>query len=116
MGQFFTKNKKLKHKVYNFIKNKPNLILEPSVGRGDLVKYINKYNSSIKFDCYEIDNNINFIIDKKGIKICDFLKEEINLKYKTIIGNPPYIKVKGGKNIYIKFVSKCFNLLGKMEN
>ena len=40
LGQYFTKNKILQKKVYELILNNPKLILEPSVGRGDLVKFI----------------------------------------------------------------------------
>ena len=36
--------------------------------------------------------------------------QKINKLYKTIIGNPPYIKTKK-RNIYIDFIEKCFNLL-----
>ena len=49
-GQYFTKNLKLKQKLYSFILNKPNLILEPSVGRGDLVEYIISQNKDVNFD------------------------------------------------------------------
>ena len=108
-GQYFTTDFTLQKKVYQFIKNKPDKILEPSVGRGDLVKYVKKHNK-VNFDCYEIDGNIKFIINKKNIKISDFLKSEISCKYKTIIGNPPYIKTKTS-NLYIDFIWKCFYLL-----
>ena len=109
-GQYFTTETTLQKKVYQFIKNKPSKILEPSVGRGDIVKYINKLNKKVKFDCYEIDKNIKFIIESKNIKIQDFLKSQITNKYKTIIGNPPYVKTKTG-NLYLDFIWKCFCLL-----
>ena len=57
LGQYFTINIKLQEKVYEFIKNKPSIILEPSVGRGDLVNYIIK-KKDIKFVMYEIDKKI----------------------------------------------------------
>ena len=111
-GQYFTTNEILKQKVYEFILNKPKKILEPSVGRGDLVDYVLSINKKIKFDMYEIDEKILFLdtIDKKKIKFGDFLQQVINEKYITIIGNPPYIKTKKG-NLYIDFIRKCFNLL-----
>ena len=40
----------------------------------------------------------------------DFMKQKIKKKYKTIIGNPPFVRTKTG-NLYIDFVEKCFNLL-----
>ena len=111
-GQYFTKNKYLQKCVFNLIKNNPNIILEPSVGRGDLVNYVIKENNNIIFDYYEIDENIKFLecIDKNRLVIGDFLEKKITKKYKTIIGNPPFVKKKGG-NLYIQFIKKCFSLL-----
>lgn len=99
-GQYFTENQLLKDAVYLFIKNNPEIILEPSCGKGDLVS--KKY----KFDLYEIDPNCGF-----PAIICDFLTTKINKKYETIIGNPPYVKQKGKVNLYISFIEKCFDLL-----
>jgi adenine-specific DNA-methyltransferase len=109
-GQFFTKNEILQNTVYEFIKNNPSEILEPSVGRGDLVYYI-KQKMKTKFDMYEIDKNIkNFLINKSEIKFENFLTAKIKKKYDTIIGNPPYIRTPSG-NLYIDFINKCIDLL-----
>lgn len=112
LGQYFTTHGDLKDIIYQFIRNKPKEILEPCVGRGDLVEYIQKKESNIRFDMYEIDETISILecINKNDIKWGDFLKQEINKKYKTIIGNPPYIKTTKG-NIYIDFIHKCEKLL-----
>lgn len=112
LGQYFTINNRLQEMVFKFIKNKPKRILEPSVGRGDLVNFIKKQNDKIKFDMYEIDNEIIPLesIDKKKINYNDFLKVKIRKKYKTIIGNPPYVKTSKG-NLYIDFIKKCYKLL-----
>jgi adenine-specific DNA-methyltransferase len=107
-GQYFTKNKELQNKVYKFVKNKPKLILEPSCGAGHLI--INYPNKKTRFDCYELDENIDFLIKKKDIKFGDFLKQKIKKKYLTIIGNPPYVKTNKG-NLYIDFIDKCVDLL-----
>lgn len=110
-GQYFTTNIILQETIYKFIKNNPQCILEPCVGRGDLTEYIISKNPEISFDMYEIDPTLHVNENNKNkIKWCDFLKEEIQKKYKTIIGNPPYIKTKKG-NIYIDFINKCFDLL-----
>lgn len=112
-GQYFTVNITLKRKLYEFILNKSNrVILEPSIGQGDLVAYIKKINPKIKFDMYEIDDNIKLLsgINKNEVKYGDFLLQKINKKYKTIIGNPPYVKTTKG-NLYIDFIEKCYNLL-----
>ena len=112
LGQYFTKNKVLQKKVYQFILNKPKIILEPSIGRGDLINYIFKNNDEILFDMFEIDKSIKLLkcINYKDVNYGDFLEKEINKSYKTIIGNPPYIKQKK-RNIYIDFIEKCYNLL-----
>ena len=110
-GQYFTKNEYLQNTVYSFIKNKSETILEPSVGRGDLVKFIQS-KIKIEFDCYEIDKTIEKLPELKNQEIiyCDFLKNENIKKYDTIIGNPPYVKDKKA-NKYIQFIEKCVNLL-----
>ena len=112
LGQYFTTNKELKSKVYEFIKNEPLIILEPSVGQGDLVEYVQEKNKKIEFDMYEIDKNINMLdkIQKNKINFSDFMQEKIDKTYKTIIGNPPFVRTKKG-NLYIDFTEKCYNLL-----
>lgn len=111
-GQYFTKNEILQEFVRRLILNKPNKILEPSMGRGDLIKYIHSITPNIEFDLYEIDETIDFLpeIQKEQIHFGNFLEQEINIKYKTIIGNPPYVKTKTG-NLYIDFIDRCYELL-----
>lgn len=105
--QYFTTNITLQRKVFDLILNNPDVILEPSVGRGDLVKYVMENSDMKTFDMYEIDNTVKLLdgVDIKNVTYCDFLKQVINKKYKTIIGNPPYGK------LYVLFIQKCFNLL-----
>jgi len=111
-GQYYTTHPSLKDKIYEFILNKPMIILEPCIGQGDLVKFVTDKNPDIKFDMYEIDKNIKLLkgIKKDKVKYGDFLISPIKKKYKTIIGNPPYIRTKKG-NLYIDFIVKCYNLL-----
>ena len=111
-GQYFTKNTVLQNKVVSFILNNPSEILEPSVGRGDLIFSTLSSFPSVLVDCFEIDEKINLINKNSQInlKYCDFLEEQITKKYKTIIGNPPYVKTSRG-NLYIDFIEKCVNLL-----
>ena len=54
LGQYFTTNLILKKQVFEFIKNDPDLILEPSIGQGDLVHYISNQKPNINFDMFEI--------------------------------------------------------------
>ena len=112
LGQYFTTNIILKEKIYEFILNNPTNILEPSIGQGDLVKFIIEKNSNITFDMYEIDIKIKLLdkINKNKVIYGNFLEQNIIKLYKTIIGNPPYIRTKKG-NLYIDFIEKCYNLL-----
>lgn len=112
LGQYFTTNIKLKETIFKFILNNPSNILEPSIGRGDLIVFIKEKIYNITFDMYEIDTTIKLLdkIEKETIIYGDFLKQIITKKYKTIIGNPPYIRTKTS-NIYINFIEKCYNLL-----
>ena len=112
LGQYFTTNILLKEKIYDFVLNDPKLILEPCVGRGDLVLFFLYKKRELKFDMYEIDTSIVPLdkIDVESIIYTDFLEVDITKKYVTIIGNPPYIRTKKG-NLYVEFTEKCYNLL-----
>lgn len=112
LGQYFTTNNTLKEKVFEFILNCPDNILEPSIGQGDLIEFIKNKNPHVTFDMYEIDTKIELLneIQKEKVIYGDFIKQKITKTYKTIIGNPPYIRTKKG-NLYIEFTEKCYNLL-----
>ena len=112
LGQYFTTNIELKEKIYEFILNKPLIILEPSIGQGDLVAFITDKKPDIIFDMYEIDKEIKLLdnIPEDKIIYGDFMTQTITKTYKTIIGNPPYIRTKKG-NLYIDFIEKCYYLL-----
>lgn len=110
LGQYFTTNIKLQEKIFEFILNSPSNILEPCIGRGDLIKYIRTKIPKIKFDMYEIDKEIKLLDNIENVIYGDFLKQIIKTEYDTIIGNPPYVKSKNG-NLYIFFIEKCFNIL-----
>lgn len=112
LGQYFTTNINLKEKMFALILNDPIVILEPSIGRGDLVEFITSKTNLVEFDLYEIDDKIEVLdtIDKTKVIYCDFLKESIKKTYKTIVGNPPYVRTNTG-NLYLDFTKKCFDLL-----
>ena len=111
-GQYFTTNISLKQNLNDLILNNPSLILEPSIGQGDLIEYVSEKKENISFDMYEIDSSIPLLenINQEEVIYGDFLLQNIDKKYKTIIGNPPYVKTNHG-NLYIDFIEKCFNLL-----
>ena len=112
LGQYYTTHNDLKEKVYEFILNSPTIILEPSLGRGDLVIFITNKLPSIIFDMYEIDTQIKLLdnIEQDKVVYGDFMVQSITKTYKTIIGNPPYVRTKKG-NLYIDFIEKCYELL-----
>jgi adenine-specific DNA-methyltransferase len=112
LGQFFTTNEELKEKIYEFILNSPDVILEPSIGRGDLVSFIQQKIPCVSFDTYEIDESITILSDicTDNIIYTNFITYPIKKKYATIIGNPPYVRTKKG-NLYLEFIDKCYNLL-----
>jgi adenine-specific DNA-methyltransferase len=112
LGQYFTTNNELQEKVFEFILNSPSNILEPSIGQGDLINFIKDKIPTITFDMYEIDTNIKLLdnIPKNMVVYDDFMTQKITKTYKTIVGNPPYVRTKKG-NLYIDFTEKCYNLL-----
>jgi adenine-specific DNA-methyltransferase len=108
LGQYFTTSPTLLHIVKSLIKNTDGLCLEPSFGRGDLIKLLNNR----EIHGYEIDKNIKRVFSitlKHKIYYADFLTVNIQSKYQTIIGNPPY--VKASTNLYLQFINKCVQLL-----
>jgi adenine-specific DNA-methyltransferase len=110
LGQYYTSNIQLKEKVFEFILNKPQRILEPCMGRGDLVSFIQGIISEIQFVLYEIDETIPRLPDVPEANYTDFMKYSVPDTYKTIIGNPPYVRTKTG-NLYLDFTKKCYDLL-----
>ena len=123
-AQYFTTNLILKEKVFSFLLHvslsEDPILLEPSIGRGDLVAYIQERIPNAVFDMVEIDPTIDFLatIHREKIHFGDFLDPSVpsnkETKYKTIVANPPFLSTpKSKKNIYIGFIEKCFDLLAE---
>ena len=113
MGQYFTISDDLQKFVFDKVKHKGSLMLEPSFGAGHLLRKFKEANSEYPIVCYELDNTIKPTIafnNYQTIVYGDFTKQIITQKFKTIIGNPPYVKQSTG-NLYIKFIELCFRLL-----
>ena len=113
MGQYFTISDDLQKFVYEKVKHKGSLILEPSFGAGHLLKKFKDANPDYPIVCYELDNTIKPTINfntHQTIVYGDFTQQIITKKFKTIVGNPPYVKQSTG-NLYIKFIEICFGLL-----
>lgn len=67
-------------------------ILEPSAGRGSLVKAVRRRCPCAEVDCYELmPENVPFLEKVDGAKIVgtDFMTENVG-KYDRIIANPPF--------------------------
>ena len=111
-GQYFTSNAFLKQCVRDLVLNNPERVLEPSVGRGDLIDSLCSVFKEVQFDMYEIDIEIEMLpcVDVEHLTYGDFLMQEIERKYKTIVGNPPYVRTTTG-NLYLDFVRRCHGLL-----
>ena len=113
MGQYFTISDDLQQFVFDKVKHKGSLILEPSFGAGHLLKKFKDANADYPIICYELDSTITPTIlfnAHQTIVYGDFTTQRMTQKFKTIVGNPPYVKQSTG-NLYIKFIELCFELL-----
>jgi phospholipid N-methyltransferase len=84
-------------------------ILEPSAGRGAIVKAINRNMEGLQVDCFEL-MEINQTSLKKvptaNIIGDDFLQTEIENEYDIVIANPPF-----SKNQDIEHIRKMFQVV-----
>jgi adenine-specific DNA-methyltransferase len=113
IGQYFTVSEMLQQFVFDKVKHRAHLLLEPAFGAGHLLKKFMEYDQNYPILCYELDDTIKPIMsfNKHQIPIYgDFTKQTIAQKFKTIIGNPPYVKQSTG-NLYIRFIEQCYHLL-----
>ena len=99
-------------KMSSYLLNNGSL-LEPAVGEGNLLTFLNLKDYS-EIDIYDIK--------KKYLDKCpeldnlnkyheDFLKTNLDKKYKNIIFNPPYIKFQDLSDDYRIFLKEKWNLL-----
>ena len=112
LGQYFTTSEELQTFIFEKVQNKGECLMEPSFGAGHLLKKFIEYDKNYPMVCYEIDETIGKAVTTNRQQLllyCDFMIQPIQ-KYKTIIGNPPFIKQKTG-NLYLKFIEKCFQSL-----
>lgn len=112
-GQYFTVNEELQTFVHDHIRNKDCKLLEPSFGAGHLLKKILDKTPEYPMVAIELDSTVNSIVkfnQQQTVLYMDFLSYTTHEKFKTIIGNPPYVK-KTPKNLYLQFIEKCFSML-----
>ena len=115
-GQYFTVNKLLQEAVFNMVKYKGEPLLEPSFGAGHLLKPFKGLSDSYPMTCYELDHEIDLVVtfnEHQKVIYGDFTAQKITERFKTIIGNPPYVARHGAKNLYIVFIEICYGLLKK---
>jgi adenine-specific DNA-methyltransferase len=113
LGQYFTISDDLQTYVFDKVKHKGSLLLEPSFGAGHLLQKFKNVNPDYPMMCYELDDTIPPTITfntHQSVTYGDFTKQNITHRFKTIIGNPPYVKQRTG-NLYIEFIKRCFDLL-----
>lgn len=119
LGQYFTISDDLQQFVFDKVKHRhgggSSRILEPSFGAGHLLKKFKEYDPNYPILCYELDNTIKPVIEinaqHQTVIYADFTKQTIAEKFKTIIGNPPYVQQKKTGNLYIKFIEMCYEYL-----
>lgn len=95
------------------VKHRGHLLLEPSFGAGHLLKKFKEYNDDYPIMCYELDRTVKPVVEFNKHQLVlygDFTLQRFTRNFKTIIGNPPYVKQTTG-NLYIKFIELSYNLL-----
>jgi len=113
LGQYFTISDELQKFVFEQVTHKSSSLLEPSFGAGHLLKKFKEYDENYPMTCYELDEGVKPVVTFNKFQKCiygDFTKQVITRKFKTIIGNPPYVKQSSG-NLYIKFIELCYEYL-----
>ena len=111
-GQYFTISENLQQFIFDKVKHKGSLLLEPSFGAGHLLKKFKELNDNYPMHCYEL-NAVQTIVtlnEHQTVVYDDFTKQSISAKFKTIIGNPPYVKQRTG-NLYLTFIELCYQYL-----
>lgn len=90
------------------------LILEPSAGKGDLVKYIYELNRNAHVDAIENDPRLASLLMGDGISVVwdDFLTYETFKEYDYIIMNPPF---SNGVDHVLKALEIAENQLSRCE-
>lgn len=117
LGQYMTIAEELQQFVATHIRNTGPL-LEPSFGQGHLLKKILELQPNRPMLCCELDKTLKPVVafnEYQTIVYGDFLKHDFGTRrFKTIVGNPPYVKQREG-NLYLAFIEKCYNLLSEED-
>ena len=106
---------KISKMMASFLHNDGN-ILEPSVGDGQLLKFVDGSNYD-KIDVYDIKTEyLDKLKEEENLNKYqeDFIVKDINEKYKNIILNPPYIKIQDLSEDYRKFIRNKWKIFNKL--
>jgi adenine-specific DNA-methyltransferase len=107
LGQFFTISDQLQQCVFDFVKNKTSLILEPSFGKGHLIKKFLENDPNRQMLLHEIDKTIVPFVqlnENQRVVYGDFLVASEMPHCEVIVANPPF-------NRATEFLAKCYSLL-----
>ena len=110
-GQYFTISDTLQQFIFDKVKHKGSTLLEPSFGAGHLLKKFKEMDNNYPMVCYELNAVPPVVIfnEHQTVVYADFTKQPITI-YKTIVGNPPYVKQRTG-NLYLTFLELCYQYL-----
>jgi hypothetical protein len=115
-SEFYPTPDSLIKRMYDKIKwDYVQTVLEPSAGKGDIVKYLNThgktiYNNNVKFDidCCELDNNLRQII---LYTFGDQNKERLRAERQKISKKYEYIDNRQRSYYYYNYVTKAYEEL-----
>lgn len=119
LGQYFTTHERLLNMVQGLVRNTHGLLLEPSSGAGHIVQHLWDHGERRHWTTVEIDATIPSVLSSAAKEstshiVGDFLRlhwSPSGALFHTIVGNPPYVKIKGGKNAYLLFLERCIGML-----
>jgi adenine-specific DNA-methyltransferase len=114
LGQYFTVDEDLQKFVFNTVRHKGQRLLEPSFGAGHLLRLFLASDPAYPMVCCELDKTVQPCVtftDGQQVLHGDFMEMKFDQKFKTIVGNPPYVKKEKNKNLYLQFIEKCLGLL-----
>jgi adenine-specific DNA-methyltransferase len=112
LGQYFTRNEELREWIFENVQHVGESLLEPSFGEGHLLTRFLESDPDYPITCCELDTSLVPIVEFNKCQTVvhgDFLEQTLGV-FRTIVGNPPYVKMRG-KNLYVRFIERCFEFL-----
>jgi adenine-specific DNA-methyltransferase len=116
-GQYFTVATALQDWIWSHTRHKGAHLLEPSAGAGHLLRPFLAHNPAYPFTAVEIDgvaaaNILPSAPATQRVIVGDFLTQPLgDAPFKTIIANPPFVAQRGKPNLYLQFLTRCYDLV-----